>query len=229
MAIFRINKNKNFTSMSNYHLQDKNLSLKAKGLLSVMLSLPEKWNYSIEGLASINKESSKQIKLILDELKKCQYLYINKLMPNETKSGRIEYIYDIYEKPKTRVPKQEGCIQEVENKRVVLGDNKILKENTNIENTNNKKEIYKESFGTYKRVKLTNEEYLRLVNEFGEDFIKQQIEYLDEYVESNNNKNKYTNFNLVLRKAIRENWFSKQKGEDDFLLTMKKEREKYGR
>lgn len=78
-------------------------------------------------------------------------------------------------------------------------------------NIKNNKEIYKESFGTYKRIKLTTEEYTRLINEFGEDFIKQQIELLDEYIESNNNKNKYTNFNLVLRKSIRENWFTKKK------------------
>ena len=135
MAVFRINKNENYTSMSNFHLQDKRLSLKSKGLLSVMLSLPDEWNYSIEGLAKINKESPKQIKPILEELKQYDYLFINKLMPNQTKTGRIEYIYDIYEQPKTRVPKQEGCLQEVENKRVVLGDNKILKENTKEENT----------------------------------------------------------------------------------------------
>ena len=207
MAVFRVNKTKNYTAMSNYHLQDKNISLKAKGLLSVMLSLPDNWNYSIEGLSAISKESPKQIKVVLEELKQFQYLYINKLLPNQTTTGRIEYIYDIYEKPKTRVPKQEGCIQEVENKRVVLGDNKILKENTNKLNTKDNKEIYKESYGTYKRIKLTIDEYLRLVNEFGEDFIKNQIELLDEYIESNNNKNKYTNFNLVLRKSIRENWF----------------------
>ena len=45
MPVFRVNKTKNYTAMSNYHLQDKNISLKAKGLLSVMLSLPENWNY----------------------------------------------------------------------------------------------------------------------------------------------------------------------------------------
>ena len=87
----------------------------------------------------------------------------------------------------------------------------IKENNTSINNTsNNKRNIYKEKYGTYGRIKLTIDEYLRLVNEFGEDFIKQQIDLLDEYVESNNNKNKYSNFNLVLRKSIRENWF-KQK------------------
>ena len=75
---------------------------------------------------------------------------------------------------------------------------------------NKEKNIKKEKYGTYGRVKLTIDEYLRLADEFGEDFIKKQIELLDEYIESNNNKNKYTNFNLVLRKSIRENWFNKK-------------------
>ena len=69
----------------------------------------------------------------------------------------------------------------------------------------------KEKYGNYGRVKLTIDEYLRLVNEFGEEFIKEQINLLDEYIESNNNKNRYTNFNLVLRKSIRENWFDRIK------------------
>lgn len=102
-----------------------------------------------------------------------------------------------------------------------------IKENTTSINTtsiNNKRKCIKEKYGTYGRVKLTTDEYLRLVNEFGEDFIKQQIELLDEYVESNNNKNKYSNFNLVLRKSIRENWFKKNNkkgGSSSFLDTMK--------
>ena len=64
--------------------------------------------------------------------------------------------------------------------------------------------------GTYGRVLLTDEEYQRLVDEFGKDFIDEEIILLDEYVESNNNKNKYKNFNLVLRKAISNGWFKNQ-------------------
>lgn len=53
MAVIRVEKNKNFTTMSNYHLRDKELSLKAKGLLSQILSLPENWDYSVRGLVAI--------------------------------------------------------------------------------------------------------------------------------------------------------------------------------
>lgn len=97
MAVFRVNKNKNYTVMSNYHLRDKNLSLKAKGLLSLMLSLPEDWDYTIAGLCSISKENKTAIRSTLLELKERGYLKITKLLPNQTDSGRIEYIYDIYE------------------------------------------------------------------------------------------------------------------------------------
>ena len=82
--------------------------------------------------------------------------------------------------------------------------------NNNIEDNikeNISKDI-KESYGIYKRIKLKKGEYERLIEEFGKDKIEFAIEKLDEYVESNNNKNKYTNFNAVIRKAIRENWFN---------------------
>nr|DAP55301.1 MAG TPA: Dna polymerase B [Caudoviricetes sp.] len=99
MAVFRINKTDNYTVMSNHHLKDKNLSLKGKGLLSVMLSLPKEWDYSIAGLCKILKESETAIKSALKDLKECGYLVITKKYANETKSHHIEYEYDIYETP----------------------------------------------------------------------------------------------------------------------------------
>ena len=78
MSVFKIEKNKNYTVMSNYHLRDKNLSYKAKGLLSFMLSLPEDWDYSINGLVSISKEKVKAIRNILQELQRYGYLVIEK-------------------------------------------------------------------------------------------------------------------------------------------------------
>ena len=92
-------------------------------------------------------------------------------------------------------------------------EEKLKDNNTNINNTMNNNITNKEpkhSFGEYGRVKLTNSEYNKLVNDYGKVVIDNQITLLDEYVESNNNKNKYTNFNLVLRKSIRENWFNKK-------------------
>lgn len=98
--VIRVNKTSNYTVMSNYHFKDKNLSLKGKGLLSLMLSLPDSWDYSIAGLCTICKENETAIKSALNELKKCGYLEVTKLYPGQSQSGRIEYIYDIFEQPK---------------------------------------------------------------------------------------------------------------------------------
>ena len=127
MAVFKIEKNKNYTVMSNYHLRDKNLSYKAKGLLSFMLSLPEDWDYSINGLTSISKEGVKAIKNILKELKNCGYLVIDK---NQNEIGQYEYEYLIYEYPEYQ--KGEVDLGEVE---------KGIQINTNKQNT--KKQIDK--------------------------------------------------------------------------------------
>ena len=107
--VFRVQKNKNYTTICNYHLKDKNLSFKAKGLLSIMLSLPDNWDYSINGIIAISKENETSVKSTLKELKQYGYLEVIKLLPNQTKSGRIEYQYNIYE-----IPKQESEKQGVE-------------------------------------------------------------------------------------------------------------------
>jgi len=93
MAIFRVEKNKNYTVMSNYHLKDKNLTLKSKGLLSLILSLPEEWNYTTRGLAAICKEGVDCIGASLRELEDTGYINRNKLRDNngritDTKIGR---------------------------------------------------------------------------------------------------------------------------------------------
>jgi len=75
---FKINKNSDFTVMSNHHLRDKNLLLKAKGLLSYMLSLPDDWDYSLKGLVSICKENKDAIRASLNELKSNNYLIIER-------------------------------------------------------------------------------------------------------------------------------------------------------
>lgn len=105
--VVRVNKTKDYTVMSNYHLSDTNLTLKAKGLLSVVLSLPNDWEYSIAGLTSISKEKEGAINSALKELKENGYLIISKKMPNETESGRIEYEWDFYEVPQNKKQAEE--------------------------------------------------------------------------------------------------------------------------
>lgn len=106
MAVFRVHKTKDFTVMSNYHLRDKSLTLKAKGLLSVILSLPDDWKYSIAGLAAICKEGTSAVKSALQELADAGYVIVTKLYPNQTETGRIEYVYDIHERP--QAPRKQG-------------------------------------------------------------------------------------------------------------------------
>ena len=144
MSVIRVEKTKNYTVMSNYHFKEKDMSLKAKGLLSLMLSLPDNWDYSIAGLVAICKENETAIKSALKELQQFGYVKVDKIMPDKTESGRIEYVYNIYEKPKQEGKKQgvENLpieIQRVEN-HTQLNTNKL---NTNKLNT--KDNIYKKN------------------------------------------------------------------------------------
>ena len=96
MPTFKINKTKGYTVMSNYHLRDKNLSLKARGLLCTLLSLPDDWDYSINGLVAICKESKTAVTSALSELKKYGYMRIDR---THSENGTFEYVYNIYEEP----------------------------------------------------------------------------------------------------------------------------------
>ncbi len=73
MAVFRVEKNQNYTVMSNHHLRNPELSLKSKGLLSQMLSLPEEWDYTLKGLSKINRERIDAIREAIRELKQQPY------------------------------------------------------------------------------------------------------------------------------------------------------------
>ena len=119
MAVFRVHKTKNYTMMSNHHLRDKNLSLKAKGLLSVMFSLPDSWNYSIPGLCAILKENETAVKSTIKELKATGYLIVDKKKPcKEEGRSKFEYIYNIYETPQEvsdNNNNQEPFFQGIEN------------------------------------------------------------------------------------------------------------------
>jgi len=98
MAVFRVHKNTDYTVMANHHLRDKGLSLSAKGLLSVILSLPPDWKYSIHGLSSICKEGDKAVKSALNELKERGYVKVTRINPSKG-SNRVSYRYDIFESP----------------------------------------------------------------------------------------------------------------------------------
>lgn len=146
MAVFKVEKTKNFTIMSNHHLQNKNLSLKAKGLLSYMLSLPNDWDYSLAGLVANSKESKTSIRNTLNELKENHYLSITKLYPNQTESKKIEYVYNIYEEPhlepgiqKQDTENQYLDFQSLENDTQINTNKQNIKEQTDkIDKTKNR-------------------------------------------------------------------------------------------
>ena len=97
MAVMRVHKNANFTVMSNYHFREKEMSLKAKGLLSLMLSLPNDWDYSIAGLTTLSKDGKDSVMSALKELEQFGYLIRTRLTDER---GRFAgYDYDIYEEP----------------------------------------------------------------------------------------------------------------------------------
>ena len=97
MAVFRVEKTKDYTTMSNRHFKNKNLSLKAKGLLSEMLSLPDNWDFTLKGLAHINKESIDAIRTAIWELEREGYVVRNQTRDSNGKMSVTEYI--IYENP----------------------------------------------------------------------------------------------------------------------------------
>lgn len=97
MAVFRVERNKGYTVMSNHHLRNKELTLKAKGLLSQMLSLPEDWDYTLAGLSYINRESIDAIRTAIWELEKAGYITRRQGRDGKGKMTAIEYT--IYEQP----------------------------------------------------------------------------------------------------------------------------------
>lgn len=101
MAIIRVEKTKDYTVMSNYHLQDERLSYKAMGLLSQVLSLPEVWDYSIEGLATLAGGGKKAVRSCIKELEDAGYLTRKR---TQGEHGKFAYEYTFYERPLTLSP-----------------------------------------------------------------------------------------------------------------------------
>lgn len=175
---------------------DKELKDKAKLLYGEIVALSNKDGYcyaSNKYFAELYGVSTRTITELIRTLIDKEYIESELTYKKNTKEVLQR---KIYLSKKSSIPIEKNFYTPIEEN---FQDN-----NTSINNTRKNKYIY---MGTYKRIKLTEEQYNKLIDEFGENYIKQIIEKLDEYVESNNNKNKYSNYNLVIRKAIREKWF----------------------
>ena len=103
MAVFRVERTRDYTVMSNHHLRNKELTLKAKGLLSQMLSLPEDWDYTLKGLAAINRESIDAIRTAVLELEQAGYIVRSRVRDERGCLRACDYI--VYERPQEKPPK----------------------------------------------------------------------------------------------------------------------------
>lgn len=172
MAIVRVVKNKDYTVMSNAHLHDKRLSLKAVGLLSIVLSLPDDWHYTVKGLVGSVKDGERAVNGALSELKQCGYLQVNKLYPNSERS-KIEYQYVFYEKPQDlqNVPLEQD-IQNVDLQNVGIQNVDLQNVgayiNTNKQSTNkqNTKEL---NTNEYKEKNIKKESVNSVISEYTEN------------------------------------------------------------
>lgn len=201
--------------MSNTHLKDKRLSLKAIGLLSVVLSLPDDWHYTVNGLVGIVKDGERAVNGALSELKENGYLRIEKLYPNKDGRSKIEYQYIFSETPQDlqNVPIEQD-IQNVGLQNVGLQDVCLQnvgtykytnKPNTNKLNTNTQS---KHKYGEYQHVLLTDKEHTHLLDLYG-DSLDEHIKILDEYIETSGKK--YKNHSLVIQKWVHDEWMKRNK------------------
>lgn len=101
MTVFRVHKNENYTVLSNHHFKEKEMSLKAKGLLSLMLSLPDTWDYSAAGLVKLSKDGKDSVNGALKELE--TFGYLKRSQAFSTNGTFAGYNYEIYESPNTAV------------------------------------------------------------------------------------------------------------------------------
>uniref|UniRef100_UPI003FEFEF9A DUF6017 domain-containing protein n=1 Tax=Eisenbergiella sp. TaxID=1924109 RepID=UPI003FEFEF9A len=141
MAVFRIERTRDYTVMSNHHLRNGKLSLKAKGLLSMMLSLPEDWNYTTRGLAAICKEGVDAIGGALRELETAGYIVRHQLRDRQGRISDTEYV--IYEQPQPKnpdTPQPDTASPDTENPDMVKPDTEKPTE-LNIEKSNTEKTI----------------------------------------------------------------------------------------
>ena len=142
MSVIRIHKTNNFTVMSNHHFKEKKMSLKAKGLLSLMLSLPDDWNYSVSGLVKLSKDGKDGVMSALQELEKFGYLTRQQQFNAKGQFSGIEY--NIFEEPQTENPitdKQNTALpisanQDAENPQQLNTNPLITKNNKSIKESN---------------------------------------------------------------------------------------------
>jgi hypothetical protein len=202
-TVIRVEKNRNYTVMSNEFLRNRNLSLKAKGLLAVCLSLPDSWEYSMKGLVAISKESITAIRNSMRELEEHGYMAVNKLKNDK---GHFYYEYVIYESPERQNPaldKLDVDNVDVDNLDVENVNQLNTKELiTNLKNINNNLYILEQA-PPYIQPLL--KEYVEMRKEIGAELTERGLKLLLSRLEklSNNNQNIQK---MMLETAIQNQW-----------------------
>ena len=188
MEIIRVEKNKNYSIICNEIYKNKKISLKAKGLLSLMLSLPENWNLTIKGLNTICKEGSSSIRSTLKEL--MLNGYITRICKRNKKGIIIGWDITIYESPKPDIN-----YPVVENQ---LMDNQTQLNTKRIKDLNNKENTFlKKQNDFINEIKIFQKEF---------DNIDQMKSFIDYWIEPTQNKN-----NLRMRKDLQKTWDTKRR------------------
>jgi hypothetical protein len=199
MSIIRVEKNRNYTVINNEFLKNKELSLKAKGLLAVCLSLPDTWDWSIAGLVAICKESITSVRSSLKELEEHGYVVISKLKDDK---GRFVYNYTIYESPVTENLALDNLTvekQDIEN----VGQLNTNQSITNKLNTN-ELNLYIQEHASAATWSLLND-YLEMRKEIEAPLSMRGLKMLLTRLEKLSNNN-ITMQRLMLENAIQNQW-----------------------
>jgi hypothetical protein len=218
MSIIRVHKTANFTVMSNTHFKEKKMSLKAKGLLSLMLSLPDDWNYSISGLVTLSKDGKDSVMSALAELETFGYLERRRTVNEKGQFSGIEY--NIFEQPQTEKPTAENLTAEKPILEKANAENHPQL-NTNKLNTNNNKiikelntkgsdiDIFEDILKDVVNVELRNlyVDFIEMRRNIKKPLTKRGLKMLI------NRCDRLTNFNIreqkqMLEAAIINNWSS---------------------
>lgn len=237
MSVMRVHKTANYTVMSNTHFKEKSMSLKAKGLLSLMLSLPDDWNYSVSGLVRLSKDGKDGVMSALGELEEFGYLVRHRITNSKGQFSGIEYnIYEqpqrgepIADKPILDKPKAAGADAENQpqlNTKELNTDNKVLNE---LNKKKDKGEIPIDTYYDILATKVVNEElrnlyvdYIEMRRNIGAPISKRGLSMLIDRCE------RIANFSLPLQKilleaAIINNWKNVYMPNDSDLTEAKRE------
>lgn len=210
MAVFRVEKNGNYTTMCNYHLRDQTLSLKAKGLLSMLLSLPNAWHYSVRGLAAISLEGVDGILTALKELETHGYLERHQLRQSNGRLGQTEYV--IFEMPKHQPCTDSPCTEKPYTATpdtappdtetpAQISKEIASKEQTRIDGKKETEPPSRHRYGMYQNVLFSDAELEKLRTEFPSDY-QNRIERLSEYMASSGRR--YKNHLATIRSWARQ-------------------------